>query len=129
MPKTDEGSFRISVELPVGQNLNQTDKVVRQLEKYLATIPEVTNCLSSASSSSSNNGSLSVQLVDRKDRKRNVWEITDEVRGYPKMYVMLVRVNETQSSVSGVSGNYGGGGAVQVELLGSNMDSLVKASY
>lgn len=134
MPRTDEGSFRISVELPVGQNIEQSDQVVKILEQYLSTIPEVTNYLSSTGSPTSNNGSLSVQLVDRKDRNRTVWQITDLVRAYAKQNIpnATIRVNESQSSVAGVSGkgSGGGGGApIQIELLGANMDNLVKSSY
>lgn len=133
MPRTDEGSFRVSVELPVGQNLEQTNNTIRNLEQYIATIPEVTNYLSSAGSPTSNNGSLSVQLVDRKDRKRSVWQITDQVRAYAAKNIpnATVRVNETQSSVAGVSGGAGNGPAtpVQIELLGANLDNLVKANY
>ena len=135
MPRTDESSFRISVELPVGQNLEQTNQVVAVLERYVADIPEVTNYLSSVGSPTSNNGSLSVRLVGRKDRKRSVWQITDQIRGYAvnNLPHVTVRVNETQSSVAGVSGaNVGGGGGsgapVQIQLLGANMDALVTAN-
>ncbi len=132
MPRTDEGSFRVSVELPVGQNIQQSDLVVKELEEYLSTIPEVTNYLSSTGRPSSNNGSISVQLVDRKERGRTVWQITDQVRAYAKQNFpnVIVRVNESQSSVAGVSGGGGGGGApIQIQLLGSNMDTLVASSY
>lgn len=133
MPRTDEGSFRISIELPVGQNIQQSDLVVKELEEYLSTIPEVTNYLSSAGTPSSNNGSLSIQLIDRKDRDRTVWQITDQVRAYAKQKLpnVIVRVNESQSSVAGVSASGGGGGGapVQIQLLGSNMDNLVASSY
>lgn len=133
MPRTDEGSFRVSVELPVGQNIQQSDNVIKNLEQYLSTIPEVTNYLSSTGSPSSNNGSLSVQLVDRKDRTRTVWQITDLVRAYAKQNIpnAIVRVNESQSSVAGVSGGGGGGGGapIQIQLLGANMNNLVKSSY
>ena len=136
MPRTDEGSFRVSIELPVGQTIQQSDNVVKDQEQYLSTIPEVTNYLSSTGSPSSNNGSLSVQLVDRKDRDRTVWQITDLVRAYAKQNLpnVTVRVNESQSSVAGVSGGGGGAGAgggapIQIQLLGANMDNLVKSSY
>jgi len=135
MPRTDEGSFRVSVELPVGRNIDQTDKAIVSLEQYLLSIPEVTNCLSSVGTPTSNNGSLSVQLVDRKDRNRSVWQITDQVRKYAAENLpnAIVRVNETQSSVAGVSGSTGvsggyAGAPVQIEILGANMDNLIKAS-
>lgn len=135
MPQTDEGSFRVSVELPVGQNLEQADAVTEQLEQYIHTMPEVVNYLSSVGRPTTNSASITVQLVDRKERKRSVWEITEAVRQFAKAHLAgaTVRVNETQSSVAGVSGGTGGGGSasapVQIELLGQNMDSLVAASY
>lgn len=134
MPRTDESSFRVTLELPVGQNIDQTDKVSSQVEQYLLTIPEVTNCLSSVGTPTSNNASITVQLVDRKERNRSIWQITDQVRSFAKANVpdAIVRVNETQSSVAGVSGGAGTGGpssaAVQVELLSQNNEALITAS-
>ncbi|HWQ61809.1 MAG TPA: efflux RND transporter permease subunit, partial [Negativicutes bacterium] len=133
MPRTDESSFRINVELPVGQNIEQTNKVIANLEQYLQTVPEVTNYLSGVGRPTTNAGSVSVQLVDRKDRSRTVWQITDQVRAFAAKNVpnATVRVSETQSSVAGVSGSGGGGGGspVQIQLLGASIDNLVKANY
>lgn len=133
MPRTDESSFRVSVELPVGQNIDQADAVTSKLEAYLLTIPEVKNCLASVGTPTGNSASITVQLVDRKDRKRSVWQITDEVRNFARQKVAnaTVRVSETQSSVAGVSGGAGSGGpagAVQIELLGQNLDALIASS-
>jgi len=132
MPRTDEGSFRVSVELPVGQTIDQTDNVVRNLEQYLGTIPEVVNVLSSAGRPTSNTGDISVRLLDRKDRSRTVWDVTDQARAYAAKNIpnAIVRISETQTSVAGVSGGGGGSTApVQIELLSADMNNLVKASY
>lgn len=134
MPKTDEGSFRISIQLPVGTNIDQTNIAVRQVEDYLATVPEVMNYLSSVGSPAGNYGSISVQMVDRKARKRSVWQVTDQVRQYLRTNLpqAIVQVNETQSSVAGVSGGAGTGGGfapVQIEIKGNQLDKLVAASY
>lgn len=132
MPRTDESSFRINVELPVGQNIGQTNRVIANLEQFVQTIPEVTNYLSGVGRPTTNAGSISVQLVDRKDRSRTVWQITDQVRAYAARNVpnATIRVSETQSSVAGVSGGGGGSSSpVQIQLLGANIDALVKANY
>lgn len=137
MPKTDEGSFRISLELPVGTNIDQTNEVVSKLENYLATIPEIDNYLSFVGSPASNNASLTVQLAEKNQRQRSVWEVTDEVRKYLGQNIhrgAKARVSETQSSVAGVSGGSGSGGRgpnnapIQIELLGNDLDSLVQSS-
>lgn len=133
MPRTDEGSFRVSVELPVGKTIDQTNAVIINLEQYLASIPEVVNCLSSVGRPTSNNGSISVRLLDRKDRSRTVWQVTDEARAYAAKNVpgAIIRINETQSSVAGVSGGGGNGPSapIQIEILSADMDNLVKSSY
>ncbi|WP_378955481.1 efflux RND transporter permease subunit [Pelosinus sp. sgz500959] len=133
MPRTDEGSFRVSVELPVGKTIDQTNTIIDNLEKYFASVPEVVNCLSSVGTPTSNNGTISVRLLDRKDRKRTVWQVTDEARAYAAKNIpgAIIRINETQSSVAGVSGSGGNGPSapVQIEILSADMDNLVKASY
>lgn len=136
MPKTDEGSFRVSVQLPIGTNLDQTNIAIRQVEDYLTTIPEVTNYLSSVGSPAGYSGSLSVQMVDRKNRNRSVWQVTDQVRDFLKtsLPMAVVQVSETQSSIAGVSGGSGNGGGpnsapVQIEVQGGNVESIVKATY
>jgi len=133
MPRTDEGSFHIEVELPVGQTVQQTNAVIADMEKYLAVqIPETTYYLSSVGTPTSKDGSISVQLVNRKQRKRSIWEITDQVRVYAAQHITtaMVRVIETQSSVAGVSGTSSSATSfpVQIRLLGNNMEELVKAN-
>lgn len=132
MPKTDEGSFNINIQMPVGTNIDQTNIIVRQVEDYITEIPEVTNYLSHiGGSSGGNEGTVSVQLVDRKDRSRNIWQITDQVRQFLRtnMPEVKAQVNESKSSIAGVSsGARGGGYPVQLELRGPNLEELVKAS-
>ena len=135
MPRTDESSFEVSVELPVGQSVEQTDQVVRQIEDYLAATPEVKYYLSRVGGANSHEGRLKVEIYDRKQRDTSVWDVTDRLRAYVKQNVTTaqVRVRETQSSVSGVSGGgggaSGGAGSLQIELRGNDMQSLVATSY
>lgn len=137
MPKTDEGSFRIFIQFPVGQNIDQTNGQVRKIEEYLATIPEVSYYLSSVGTPAGNYGSVSVQMVDRKERSLSVWQVTEQVRRFLKENFpqASAQVSETQSSVAGVSGGTGTGGGgpnnspVQIEIRGANLDNIIKASY
>ena len=131
MPRTDESSFRVNVELPVGQNLEMTDTVVAELEQYILTIPEVTYCLSYVGESNSNTARLTGQLVPKQERSRSVWQITDQIRGFARQNLgqASVRIAETESSVAGVS--MGGSlehSPVLIYLLGANMDDLIEAA-
>lgn len=133
MPRTDESSFTINVELDVGQSVDQTDKIVAVLEEYLRTVPEVKHYLSRVGGSNAHEGRIKVELYDRKNRDLSVWQITDKIRKFAKEHITTakVRVKETQSSVAGVAGGGGGGGSgsLQIELRGNDMQALTKASY
>ncbi|SDE66856.1 efflux RND transporter permease subunit [Sporomusa acidovorans] len=137
MPKTDESTFRINLQFPAGQNIDKTNNEVRKIEDYLTTVPEVDTYLSSVGSPAGNYGGVSVKLVDRKERDRSVWQVTDQVRGFLRQNFpqAITQVSETQSSVAGVSGGTGTGGGgpnnspVQIEIRGSSLENIIKASY
>lgn len=129
MPKTDEGMFTVTVELPLGTPFARTDEAILKMEKYLMTIPEVENV---QSRSRDNQGNVNVRLKDKKDRKRTIWQVTDEVRQWGKSQYPpgTVRVSESSMSISGMpgGGGGGGGGGVQIEVLGPDNDKLVEVS-
>ena len=72
MLQTDESSFRITIELPTNANLTRTDKVARQLERYLKTLPEVTYYTSMIGGKSLNQANTQVTLKDRRNRSRTI---------------------------------------------------------
>jgi len=130
MPKTDEGVFSVNVELPVGTPFAKADEATVKIEKYLIQIPEVDNIQSRVSN---NQGNVSVRLKDKKDRKRTIWQITDEVRQWSKSQFAAgtVRVSESSMTIAGMpggGGGGGGGGGVQIEVLGPDNDKLVEIS-
>lgn len=132
MPQTDESSFTINIQGQVGSSAEETNKVAKKLENKLSQIPEVKYYMTQAGGSTAYEGRIKVELSDRKERDRSVWEITDEVRKFAAdIKDADIRVSETQSSVAGISGGGGaknGGGALQIELRGSNNDELSAAA-
>ena len=131
MPQTDEGSFQIMVDLPVGKSAEQTNQVMMQIEDKLRTIPEIKYYLTYAGGTTAYEGRIKVQMYGRKDRQRSIWEVTNELRAYAAtMKDADVRISETQTSVAGISGGggRGGSGALQIELRGNDNKALVAAS-
>ncbi len=132
MPKTDEGSFQINVNLPVDKTAQETDKVVLQIEDKLSQIPEVKYYMSRVGgTSNAYQGRIQVQLYSRKERSRDIWQITDEVRQYVSgIKNAKINVTETQSSVAGVAGGSGNGsnGSLRIELRGNDNNALLAAS-
>ncbi len=133
MPKTDEGSFQINVNLPVDKTAQETNKVVLQIEDILNQIPEVKYYMSRVGgTSNAYQGRIQVQLYNRSERSRNIWEITNEVRkNVANIKNAQINVSETQSSIAGVAGGpggSGGNGSLKIELRGSDNNLLLAAS-
>lgn len=128
MPKSDQNELNISLEMPVGTPIKQTDDVLKIVEKYLGTIREIkyyhTTLGSSgghmASSSGSNIGQIGVTLVSKADRQRTVWQVGDQIRNW------AARFPKGRLQVSENDSMGGGGSAVQIELTGSDSRELIK---
>jgi multidrug efflux pump subunit AcrB len=74
MPQTDESSFTINIQGQIGSSAEETNRIAKKLEGKLAEIPEVKNYMTQAGGSTAYEGRIKVQLYDRKDRSRSVWE-------------------------------------------------------
>lgn len=134
MPVTDESGFNVQIQLPTDASIERTDAVLRDLEEYLAAVPEVKSYMAMAGGGSGvNSGRIRVALIDRQERDRSIWDITGELRQWISVHVKDgdVRVREDQASVSGTSGGGigQGGGAFRLELRGNDMQTLIAASH
>ena len=120
MPQTDESSFTVNIQAPVGSSPAETNRVAERIEGRLAEIPEVKYYMTQAGGSTAYEGRIKVQLVDRCERSRTVWQVANDVRAFAAgIKTADVRVAETQTNVAGIAGGGGaknGGGALQIEL-------------
>ncbi|MEW8973844.1 MAG: efflux RND transporter permease subunit [Tissierellaceae bacterium] len=131
-PSTDEGSISISIDLPLGSDIYEVDEVAQIVEQKLEEIPEIdvvfTNLgsggIMSMGGSSSSSGTISVNLVDLKDRKRSTNEVSEEIRGY------LKDIPGAEMTVSETSqmGSMGSGDPVNLIIKGSELDILEEIS-
>ena len=88
MTQTDQSKFKISVEMPPGTTLDVTDKVIRDLEKRVAKIPEVAHIVATVGAqpgnvfavSSSHLGKIDVVLKPKNERDKTVWQVADIAR-------------------------------------------------
>lgn len=133
MPRTDESGFNVQIKLPTDASIERTDAVTTQLEDYLSKVPEAKYYMAMVGGGSGvNSGRIRVSLMDRQDRNRSIWDITDEMRNWISQNIHDgdVRIKEDQASVSGTSGGGlgQGGGAFRLELRGNNMQDLILAS-
>ena len=131
MPRTDESAFVVSIQAPVGSSAEETDRVARKLEEKLSQLPEVKYYMTQAGGSTAYEGRIKVQLYDRRERGRSVWQVADEIRAFAAgIHEADVRVAESQTNVAGVSGNgpRNGAGALQLELRSNHSDILEEAT-
>lgn len=130
MPKIDQGEMTVDLEMPIGTPISKTDAVLKEVENYLKTIPEIEYYHATlgsaggmeASSSGSHLGRVGVQLYNKQKRDRTVWEIGDQIRkwgnGFVRGKVTVV-----------VADNMGPpGGDIQIEVAGPDTGKLLTLS-
>lgn len=127
MPTSDEGTVNISLKLPLGSKTNDVDKVALLVEDKVTDIEEIetlfTNIgMSNFTDTSTNTGSITLNLVNLKERKRSTEEISDLVRDRVK------DIAGAEISVSAASSSMTGGKPVSVKISGDSLDTLTDIS-
>lgn len=128
MSQTDQGKFKIDIEMPAGTALGVTDGVVRNLEKRLSQVPEVSHVLSTVGTQASNLfavnspdlAKIDVVLKPKNDRPRTVWQVADIVRGWADDYPG-VTLKITEAQMPGLN-NFEA--PIILEVRGSDMNIL-----
>ncbi|HHY91614.1 MAG TPA: efflux RND transporter permease subunit, partial [Clostridiales bacterium] len=128
-PKEDEGSFTVSIELPYGTSLEESDKIVSEVENIIENIPETETIITtigaqySMMGGSSNSSSLMVKLVDAETRSRTTEEVVSEVRKeIENIAGAQITVTESSSMMGG--GGTGSSAAIQLEIKGDDIEML-----
>jgi CzcA family heavy metal efflux pump len=84
LPEMDEGSIVLDYTSPPGTSLQETDRILREVEKLFPSVPEIetysrrTGTQMGFFITEPNYGDYLIQL--RKDRKRTTTEVIDEIR-------------------------------------------------
>ncbi|MFN8524507.1 MAG: efflux RND transporter permease subunit [Chloroflexota bacterium] len=127
-PSEDDGLFSINVTMPAGTALAGTDQVVRQIEQRLKQIPEVEGVFATVGtgggfgggSTASRSANINVQLKDKHNRQRSVFEIVAEAnRILPRVPGAQIRALPPNNPLAG-----GGGAGINIRLLGDEMTKL-----
>ena len=119
-PGGDFGQFQVTLTMPPGSSLNQTNRATERVEIVLDDLPEVENYFSlvggvegmfTFSSVGSQQAQLFVNLVDRGKRQRSVDEVMEDARARTRdIPGATIKV--------GAQGVTGGEAPVQVEIRG-----------
>ncbi len=91
-PASDEGRLSVSVELPLGSKLENVNEIIGIVEEKVSALPEVDVIFTTVgasnnlmgNSTTSNAGTVSVNLVSLSERNRSTSEVVEEVRKITK---------------------------------------------
>ncbi|NPV82738.1 MAG: efflux RND transporter permease subunit [Candidatus Aminicenantes bacterium] len=135
MPQSDRNFLMVRVKLPVGTSLEETNRVVSQIERLFSQQPEVTLVSAQAGSraeedpsdmasgmgiTGTHEGLLMIRLVDRSERKYSDVEILERVRK------MLPRLENFKFEQINMEAAMMGGAAapVEIKLFGKDLEKL-----
>ena len=131
-PQTDDGQFRIEIEMPPGTNLDATDQVVRQVELIvIEEVPEIAALLTVVGTSSggggggvstaaSNEARVNGRLVDISERTRSTTDIINDLRP------LLQSLPEALVSPGLNTNGPGGNNPVSLEVFGPDAETLIE---
>lgn len=130
-PGEDSGIITIEVEKPQGTALSETDLSVREVEELLYDDARIKSFVTEVGSGSyfaqsglsgSRAGNITVNLVDKEDRKETSAEIVDELR------TKLRPITSARVIVSEPSGGPPTSAAVSVTFEGDDLIALTEAA-
>ncbi|HJV45053.1 MAG TPA: efflux RND transporter permease subunit [Bacillota bacterium] len=128
MPKSDQGQISVSIKMPNGTVLVETEKVTSVVENAAKSLPELKNLAismgsaggySSTNASQENKAIITINLVDKKERNRSTEQVTEELRKTVST-VPGAEITVKESDNSGVSS----GSPVQISLAGDDLATL-----
>ena len=121
VPKADYSETSVNFYTPVGSSLEVTEAKTRQVESIIREFPEVRYTLSTINTGTANGkiyASVYVRLVDRKERRRNVDEMSAALRE------RLARVAGMTVTHVGLLDPVGGQKQIEFSLLGPDLREL-----
>lgn len=127
----DRGEFAVTVELPPGTSLDQTNLASMDIEKYLNGLPEVASTYVVVGASSegllgfnqSNVSEINVRLVTKEQRKKSTDEVSEEIKDY-LLTLPGVKTRVNPIGIFGVANQT----PIQMVISGDDIDSVYHAA-
>ena len=121
VPKADFSETAVNVQTPIGSSLEATEAKIRQVEAIVREFPEVRYTVATINTGNNlgkHNSSIYVRLVDRKDRKRSVDQMSAELR------TRLQQVPGIVVTHAGTLDAVGGNKQIEFSILGPDQHEL-----
>ncbi len=133
MPVTDEGSVSVSISMPRGTILSETEKTAFEAIGVLEGVPEIKEVyvniggggtMSMLSGTNTDRAQLTVLLADKKDRNRTTVEVATDIEKRLKK-VPGAKFTADAASSMGMMMSSGG---VDLNIMGADMEMLQNIS-
>ncbi|MGY4829701.1 efflux RND transporter permease subunit [Sphaerotilaceae bacterium SBD11-9] len=124
VPKADFSETQINFYTPVGSSLEVTESRARQIDELLRKMPEVkytVTTINSGQAAGKIYGATYIRLVDRKDRKRSIDQMTVPLREQLARIPGVTITNIGQTDL-------GGGKSLQFSVQGADLAELERLS-
>ncbi|MEO8154615.1 MAG: efflux RND transporter permease subunit [Rhizobacter sp.] len=124
VPKADFSETQINFYTPVGSSLEVTESRARQIDALLRKMPEVkytVTTINSGQAAGKIYGATYIRMVDRKDRKRSIDQMTVPLREQLARIPGITVTNIGQTDL-------GGGKSLQFSVQGSDLAELERLS-
>jgi len=135
-PKSDSDVVFVNLRAPVGLKLDETDKIVSQVETALAEYPEISNFSTlvgvgaagtdrnaTFSGSPSNSAAITIRLVDKKERVLKSFEFAEKLKRD------LSFVQSAIVTVSSLSSGPPSGAAFEASIRGEDLHTLDRIAH
>jgi HAE1 family hydrophobic/amphiphilic exporter-1 len=140
LPQMDEGALSVQIIMPKGSVLSETEAVVKEVEAIIGEIPETGMVYTTVggggslnlSSSTTNQASIYLQLVNEKKRRRSVDEVVEWVRqrtaGIPGAEIGVTATSMISISSSGkpISFKLKGNDFEMLDQISADLVNLIK---
>jgi CzcA family heavy metal efflux pump len=130
LPEMDEGSIILDYESPPGTSLEETDRMLREVEKIIVKVPEVeaysrrTGTQMGFFITEPNRGDYLIQL--KKDRSKTSNDVIDEIRAKVEATQPALRIDFGQVIGDMLGDLMSSVSPIEVKVFGSNQNELEK---
>lgn len=125
-PKADSNFVYVNLKMPVGTDLETTSEIASKIEENLYNYPEIKNFITTVGQStnitsfepggaSQNLASISINLVDKAERKAKSYNIVENIRKD------LENINEGEITVVELAGGPPTGAPVEARISGEDL--------
>jgi CzcA family heavy metal efflux pump len=130
LPEMDEGGFVLDCVTPAGTSLDETNRILQQIEQRIAKLPETgsfsrrTGAELGLFATEQNKSDILVKMKPRSERNRSTEEVMEDMRAQIAQNIPGVDVEFTQILQDMLGDLEGSPEPVEIKVFGSDMATL-----